>query len=136
MDWKECNNKRLVKKISVDVNLIGSLKLSSGKRLESANRLELDDTTATSIVSLSYEALRELLEALSIKNGFKIYNHECYCAFLKEIVSEENLALLFDKFRKIRNGINYYGKDLSPEDAKDLRTEIINLVKEVKALLG
>lgn len=135
MDWEECNNKRLVKRISVDINLIDSLRTSSEKRLESANRLNLDETTATSIISLCYEALRELLEALSIKKGFKIYNHECYCAFLKEVIKEENFAILFDKFRKIRNGINYYGKDLSPEDAKHLKSEIVELTKKVVVLL-
>lgn len=135
MDWKECNNKKLVKRISIDINLIDSLKGSSEKKLESANRLNLDETTATSIISLCYESLRELLEALSIKNGFKIYNHECYCAFLNEIIKEENFAALFDKFRKIRNGINYYGKDLSSDDAQNLKQEIIKLIGDVKTLL-
>lgn len=135
MDWKECNNKKLVKRISIDINLIDSLKGSSEKKLESANRLNLDETTATSIISLCYESLRELLEALSIKNGFKIYNRECYCAFLNEIIKEENFAALFDKFRKIRNGINYYGKDLSSDDAQNLKQEIIKLIGDVKTLL-
>ena len=135
MDWKECNNKRFVKKVSIDANLIYSLKISSKKKLESANMLDLNETTAVSIISLCYDSLRELLEALAIKKGFKIYNHECFFAFLKEIIKEEKNAVLFDKFRKIRNGINYYGKDLSYEDAKKLKDEIIDLIKEIKHLI-
>jgi len=80
------------------------------------------------------ESLRELLEALAIKNGFKIYNHECYCAFLKEILKDEELAALFDKFRRIRNKINYYGKDLSPKEAEAFKTEIEELVEKLKKL--
>lgn len=75
MDWEECNERGLVKGVSIDNDLVESLKTSSKKRLSSAHMLAINSTTASSVVSLCYESLRELLEALAIKNGFKIYNH-------------------------------------------------------------
>ena len=132
MDWKECNEKKLVKKIKQDTELIKSLIESSSKKFESANRLKLDEVTATSKFSLYYESLRELLEALAIKSGYKIYNHECYCSFLSEIIKDKDNSLLFNKIRKTRNAVNYYGNDLPLDNAKDIIKDTINLVNHFK----
>ena len=134
MDWTECNYKKLVKRISVDNHLVESLLIASRKKLTSANRLEIDNTSASSIISLCYESLRAILEALAISKGYKIYNHECYTAFLKEIIKEDELSNSFDKFRKIRNSINYYGKDSSPKTVMHIKTEIVHTIKLIKTL--
>ena len=78
-----------------------------------------------------YDCLREVLEALAIKKGFKIYNHECFCAFLKNICNEFSFAESFDRFRKIRNKINYYGKKVELVDAERLIKDMISLRKEL-----
>jgi hypothetical protein len=132
MDWKECNHKRFVKKIQADSPLIDSLIKSSKNKIESCKRLELDEVTASTKVSLAYEGLRESLEAVAIKKGFKIYNHECYCSFLKEVCEKSTLSANFDRFRRIRNQINYYGKDISIADAKELIKEIIILESKIR----
>ncbi len=134
MDWKECNDKKIVKKIQPDMNLVNSLINSSENKFESAQRLELDEVTAASVITLCYDSLRELLEALTTKKGYKVYNHECYCAFLDEIVQEKELSILFNRFRKIRNSISYYGKKLSAEDASEIKSELTNLIKNIKVL--
>jgi hypothetical protein len=41
------------------------------------------------------------------------------------------MAEKFDRFRRIRNKINYYGSNISPEEAKEYKesiTEIINIL--------
>ena len=128
----ECKKKRLTKEVKIDKNLINSLIKSSLKRLKTQELLPLNNTTSSSKISLTYEALRELLEALGISKGYKIYNHECYCAFLKEIMNESNLGNEFNKFRKTRNAINYYGKDISTDEAKHLIQEMKEFIKKVK----
>jgi len=128
MDWFECNKKRIVKEITEDNELIESLKKTSTNKLNSEEKLELDEITSGSKLSLAYDSLRELLEALAIKNRFKIYNHECYTPFLKEILNENEAAEEFDELRKIRNNINYYGKDISLDDTK----EVISRIKELR----
>lgn len=136
MDFKECIKKRIVKEVNQDENLINSLLKTSQNKLDSEDKLSLDEITSVSKISLLYDSLRELLEVLALKNGFKIYNHECYACFLKEKLNHSNLAEEFDDLRKIRNSINYYGKEVSIQEAKDvlgrikvLRKEIFNLIK-------
>ncbi len=128
MDWKECCDKRIVKNVSKDEELINSLIKTSENKLKTQEKIITDNITASSKFSLAYDSLRELIEALSLKSGFKIYNHEGYTAFLKEIVKNSALGEKFDDLRKIRNSINYYGKEISIEDSKKL----INLVKELR----
>jgi uncharacterized protein (UPF0332 family) len=87
-------------------------------------------------IPTAYDSLRELIEALALKKGFKIYNHECYTAFLKEIINEPRLGEEFDKVRIVRNSINYYGKRISIEDARKVINSITLLRKKIKILLG
>ncbi len=134
MDWKGCCDGLTAKPIKPDLDMIKSLRKSSKNKLESENRLEMSDITASSKLSLAYDSLRELLEALSVKNGYKIYNHECYTAFLKEVIGKSETADEFDVIRKVRNAVNYYGKDISVEEAgKTIRKikELINLVLSI-----
>ena len=136
MDFNGYLKKRIAKEVKVDVELIESLKKASQNKLESESKLELNDVTAGSKISLLYDSLRELLEALAIQKGYKIYNHECYTCFLKEIVKESVKGDEFDELRKIRNGINYYAKDISIKEARDVLKRINNLRDEIVKLLN
>lgn len=131
MDWEECKDRGFVKEIKIDKNLINSLIKSSKNKLKSNEKLELDETTASTKVSVVYESLREILEAVAIKRGFKIYNHECFCAFLNEVCKDKFFSVEFNKFRRIRNQINYYGKEIPIKEAKVVIKEIIGLRKEI-----
>lgn len=135
MDFAQCKRNGFVKQVSADYNLTESLKISSGKKMYSQKLLILNENTSTSKITLAYDALSELLEALAISRGYKIYNHECYTPFLKEIIKESGLGDKFDKFRKIRNDINYYGKDISVDYAEVIIKDIIKLVEEINKLL-
>ncbi|MBU0459337.1 MAG: hypothetical protein KJ597_01815 [Nanoarchaeota archaeon] len=134
MDWQECCRKRITKDVQVDEAMITALQKASKNKLESSQQLPLNLTTAASKLSLAYESLRELLEALALQRGYKIYNHECYTAFLKEIVQESYWGDEFDELRKARNAVNYYGKDISPEEAKELLSKIKTLRTKIKSL--
>lgn len=135
MDFTQCKRNGFVKQVNADYNLMESLKVSSGKKMYSQKLLILNDYTSTSKITLAYDALRELLEALAIAKGYKIYNHECYTPFLKEIIKESGLGDKFDKLRKIRNDINYYGKDISADGAGVILNDIITLIEEINELL-
>lgn len=135
MDWTECCNKRIAKNIRPDGGMIISLIKTSKNKLESQEKLLMNEVTAASKLTLAYDSLRELLEALALKQGYKIYNHECYSAFLKEIIIKSDKGDEFDEIRKIRNDVNYYGKDISIKEAEDvirrikkLRMFILNLL--------
>ncbi len=135
MDWLNCNKKRLIKEIKPDNNLINSLIKSANKKLKSQELLSLNNDTASSKISLTYDSLRTLLEALSIKKGYKIYNHECYTSFLKEVMNKSTMGDEFDNIRKTRNAINYYGEEVDSEEAKAIINNIKELIKKIKRLL-
>lgn len=127
MNWNECLKKRIAKKIRTDNELIKSLRKTSENKTESEKKLKLTPVTSASKISLAYDSLREILEALSIKEGYKIYNHECYTYFLKEILKQSLNGDEFDELRKIRNSINYYGKDITINEAEDILKRINKL---------
>jgi uncharacterized protein (UPF0332 family) len=136
MDWKECLNKKIAKRIKEDIELINSLIKTSENKLASENKLLMENVTADSKISLAYDSLRELLEALAIKAGYKIYNHEGYTPFLKEIIKEIGIGEEFDEVRKIRNLINYYGKSVTVDEAGKIIEKIKLLRKQVEQLLA
>jgi deoxyribodipyrimidine photolyase-like uncharacterized protein len=127
MDWTTCLNKRIAKEVHQDKNLISSEREIAAEKVESANALP--DRFHHGKISLLYDALRSYLECLALENGYKIYNHECCTAFLKEVLKRSPEGNQFDEMRKIRNGINYYGKKVSPAEAH-------NIIKELKELIG
>jgi hypothetical protein len=103
--------------------------------MKSSDELKMKETTSVSKFSLAYDSLRELLEALAIKNGYKIYSHECFTAFLKEILNENEKGDEFDEIRKIRNEVNYYGKELMTKEADEMINRVKNLRKKILYLL-
>lgn len=135
MDFSECLKKRIAKGVKIDLELVESLKKTSQNKLDSESKLELSDITASSKISLLYDSLRELLEALAITTGYKIYNHECYTCFLKEVIKESSIGDEFDELRKIRNSINYYANDISIAEARVVLSRIKKLRGDVSKLL-
>ena len=130
MDWEECCKKRIVKEIKEDHNKISAMKRIAFKKFEGAKNLPI--IHYYSIITLLYDNIRIFLEVISLKRGYKIYNHECYVSFLKEIMKESQLADEFDKLRIIRNSINYYGKEINSEEGKVVVNEMKKLIKELK----
>ena len=51
-------------------------------------------------------------------DGYKVYAHEAFTYCLKK-KNEEAAAGKFDRFRLLRNKINYYGRIISVQEAKD-----------------
>lgn len=129
MDWKRCLDSEIAKKITPDSEMVKALSSSSDNKLKSSEMLGISRITTSSKLSLTYDALREALEALAIKNGYKVYNHECYACFLKEVLRLDEEANEFDRLRKIRNKINYYGEELSVDEASVLIKKLIDLRK-------
>ena len=60
---------------------------------------------------------------------------KCYTAFLKEILGESLKGDEFDDIRKIRNSVDYYGKELSIEESKKTIEKIRILIKFIGELM-
>ncbi|MBI4453716.1 hypothetical protein HY636_03670, partial [Candidatus Woesearchaeota archaeon] len=74
---------------------------------------------------------REYCEAIGYLKGYKFLDHESITYFLRDILKEEHISKKFDRYRKLRNGINYYGDDVNIETIKEAIIEIPELVKEL-----
>ena len=136
MNWEECKIKRLVKEVNLDVMLIKSLIEGSNNKLRTNELIPLTDMTASTKTGIAYDYLREILEALALQKGFKIYNHECFTGFLKELLNLEEESFEFDKFRKLRNGLNYYGKKITLEEAKSIINDMYKLKDKLYLIFG
>ena len=120
MNWNTCIRQREAKSVKPDLEMAASLEKTSANKMFSSQLLELKEETVASKISLEYDSVRELLEAIALRKGFKIYNHVCYTGFLKEVMKEAQSAEEFDELRMVRNDINYYGKDVSVIEAKEV----------------
>jgi len=133
MNWRECIKQRIVKSVKRDKNLIASTREIAEIKIQSAN--VLPDIYYIAKISLLYDALREYLESIALDKGYKVYNHECYSAFLNEILDLPNDADSFDKLRKIGNGINYYGRKIGEDEANQIILDLQSLIGRLKNLM-
>ena len=136
MNWEECKMRRFVKKENSNSSLIASLKKISERKLLMDSFSPLNEETAAAKFVVNYDSLREILEAVALMKGFKIYNHECFSAFLGEFLGMKEASVRFDRFRRVRNSINYYGEDLLVQEGKFLIEEVLELRGEVLKILN
>ena len=136
MLWEDCIRKDVARKSTKDKELAESLLRMSERRIIFIEKVVIDDSNAPIILADGYESLREVCEAVLAIKGYKVYSHECITSFLKEILNEDLLADGFDRYRRIRNSINYYGAVITKEEAmkglKDIKEIILQLRKHVK----
>ena len=75
MDLDDCHRKGFIKKTRVDNELIKSLIEMSGIKENAANSANINGVNISAYVSMAYDSLREVLEALAISNGYKPPNN-------------------------------------------------------------
>ena len=117
-----------VRKTSKDERLVKSLVSNSQKDIVFLDSLKLNENSVRKIFSSYYDVLRSILEAIAALDGFKVYLHEAFTYFLKE-KDEEKISFAFDRFRRMRNKINYYGVDISVVECKVSVEEMKEMIK-------
>lgn len=131
MNFSELLLNGQIRKASKDAGLIKSLVKTAEEDLIFLESIPLNEQSARKVMSNYYDVLRSILEAVALLEGYKIYTHEAFTFFLKE-KKEERYAAQFDRFRKIRNGINYYGKTIAPEETKINKEQICQLIAKLQ----
>ncbi len=91
---------------------------------------KVDRINISAYVSLAYDSLREILEALCIFKGYKVLSHICIGELLKDIFKDFDYEQ-FDRLRWIRNSINYYGEKIDFEQGKLIIGKIFSLKKNI-----
>jgi hypothetical protein len=121
-----------VKKAFPDPALAKSLIAMSSQQFDMADSMTIKDENASPLLVNLYEALREICEAICAKNGWKVYSHEAFTDYLKDELREEDIARMFDRLRKLRNGVNYYGRAVSATETKSTKNDVQRLIETLK----
>ncbi len=134
MNWKECE-KQFIKKVETDPSRIKFLIKTSELRIKDLTEKNATNENVSFIIEGFYEAIKELLSALLLKNGMKSKNHQCLISFFyKNYPEYEKEAYLIGRMSYLRNRLNYYGDLIEFEFYEKNKNEfekIINLLKRL-----
>ncbi|MBI4096000.1 MAG: hypothetical protein HY438_04010 [DPANN group archaeon] len=119
------------KKAEKDISMVKSLIANSATDLTFLKTLQIGENSARRVMACYYDVLRSLVEAMALLDGYKVYSHEAFTYYLKDM-GEGLLAEKFDRFRKIRNGINYYGKTISIAEVSENIKDILKIISMIK----
>lgn len=128
MNLNECYKKGLIKKTEINKDLIKSLIEMSNIKESAVKTAKINKVNISAYISLAYDSLREILEAICISHGYKVLSHICLGELLKDLLKEFDYNE-FDRLRYVRNSINYYGEKVEFEQGKEIINKIFNMKK-------
>lgn len=132
MNFEYCLGAGKVKMVASNRIRAASLFKSSIHAVETAKSIPLNITTSKTILREIYEGMREYCEAIGYVRGYKFLDHESITYFLGDILKEQSVSKKFDRYRKLRNGVNYYGDDIDLETVKEAIIEIPAIIKRLE----
>ncbi len=126
-----------VRRTAPDPPRAASLEREAKRRIEFLKGVELNEVSAMIVLENHYEAVRELVEAKMLLEGFKSYSHIADLAFAGErgLLKQDELAFV-DKLRALRNGSHYYGREISIGEAKEANERTPPIVKTLTSSRG
>lgn len=107
---------KAVKKQTQDLHQARALVRESRERLHMAKMIASTQKQKY-VLENAYESIREFIDAIMIADGYKSYSHEASVAYLLQLGFPISDAMNVDRLRKLRNGIKYYGEDVTNEEA-------------------
>ena len=119
MDLNECFKKGLIRRIRGDKGLIKSLIEMANIKEITVKTAKVNEQNISAYVSLAYDSLREILEAICLSLNYKVLSHICVGELLKDKLKDFDYEE-FDRLRYIRNSINYYGVKIEFEQGKEI----------------
>lgn len=135
MMWEECLESGKAKKSFRDVQRAKSLMKMADSRIVFIKNCNAKEDYASILFTNMYDGVLEYCHALASLEGFKILNHLCITDFLKEL-GMQDVAEKFDRFRKIRNSINYYGKSLDSGFSMKSISEMESAIQKLRQFIG
>lgn len=121
---------KAVKKQTPDIHLAKATARDSLERLDMAKNI-LHTQKPKYILENAYEAVRELIDGILYQEGYKSYSHEASIAYLHTLGFSQTDIVTVDRLRKKRNGIKYYGENITPEEAVDALQIAERVIKEL-----
>lgn len=74
--------------MDIDEELIKSLTEMSNIKEMAVKTAQLNDLNISAYVSLAYDSLREVLEAICISKGYKVLSHVCIGELLRDLFED------------------------------------------------
>lgn len=131
MDFEQSIKQGFARVIQPDQNRAINLKKSAISIITTLENIELNQASSQLILRESYEAIRQLIESYAYHLGYKLDSHEVCTYFLKDKLNEEELSEIFERLRKLRNQISYYGKTIDISTAKQAKQSIALFEKKL-----
>lgn len=131
MRFEESIKSGFAKETKKDIIRAKSLIKSSKEAIETANNITLDEKSLKSVFRESYEGFRQYCEAVGYIKGYKFLSHEAISYFLKDKLNEDKISYIFNRYRKLRDGINYYGESVTKETVLEALQTIPKAIKEL-----
>ncbi|MBI3412578.1 MAG: hypothetical protein HY051_00670 [Candidatus Aenigmarchaeota archaeon] len=135
MDWENCVNEGTAVKVSINEERMRSLRNSAKATLEFVESVEMNENNASILLKNMYDAVLELLHAYLLSKGYKVLNHLCIGYYLRDVLGNREFFYLFDRYRKIRNSITYYGVRVEPATAKHGINELGELFGKINGMI-
>ena len=128
--WNECMENNSTIKISPDKARANSLIETADERIKLIR--EINEKNCNFVFEDYYTSLLELLQALIIRDGYKVLNHLCIGFYLRDVLNRKDLFRIFDDVRYKRNSLTYYGRRMDFETCKEAIEKCKLLIKEIK----
>ena len=135
MDLDECKRKGFVRPTNKNKELARSLIEISQTKETTVNESQLSEKNISAYIPMAYDSLREILEAICIMRGYKVTSHACTEKLLRSIYPDVSFRE-FDRFRYIRNSINYYGKKIGFDEGMEIINKTFLLKKRYLEILN
>jgi len=129
---EDCLKYGKTRKVEINKIRASSLLKSSHQAVETAKKMILEINSAKSVFRELYEGLREYCEAIGYLRGYKFLDHISISFFLRDIIKNLSAYKRFDRYRELRNRVNYYGDDIDLETVKEAKEDIPKLIKELE----
>ena len=129
----------VVRKQSPDLNRARNLVLESQEKFEFFEKV-LDsigrkNLSPNYVVETCYDVLIELVRAKLLSEGYKTDSHEAEVSYLAVLGFSEGEVTFMNELRYLRNGIKYYGKEASVEDAEKTLKFLNSILPKLKNLV-
>jgi uncharacterized protein (UPF0332 family) len=129
--WQDCIDSKSSIKVTPNQQKANSLIETSNDRIKYSNK-ELNENNANFVFEDYYSSVLELIHSIVILKGFNVKNHICLGFYIKDILKDEELFLIFDDCRYKRNSLTYYGSRMDFETAKQTIAKCKILIKRLK----
>ncbi len=99
----------IIKRVRVDRKLIKSLVEMADITEAAVKTANIDNVNISVYVSLAYNSLNGVLNAVCISKGYQTKSHSAIGVLMEKLINGDFNYGEFDRLRHMRNRINYYG---------------------------